>query len=134
MSSRIVVFIGLILFAGFAFYKELHDQPNCYRQGIPDDKDDIKTVYKKIDYCLIAETKAIKWRRCFLVALGATAVIFALVYCRLPKTNELLLFLMIIYSVCYFMLDTFSVNIIHSAIKNGRMNIEKLKLSACKTR
>ncbi len=122
------IMIGLILlFTYFAYCKEVKEQPNCYKQGIPKKGDKEKDVYKRLNVCLTAEPRVIRWRRSLIASVIAIALIFGIVHFRIPEMNELLLYLVIIYVVYYSMWDNFSDTVTVEVIKNGQANLRKLR-------
>ena len=121
---KVIVFF--LIFLLFALVREYKEQPNCYLLGQPKDNDGFKTIRTKIEICLRAETKAIKWRRCLIVAVISTGLIFILVHSRVPENKETILYTAIIYSILYLSMERFSDCISTEAVRCGLTNLRKM--------
>ena len=61
MSIFIVIFI--ILLSIYAFIFEKNEASDALVKGIPDKKDNINKLYRKLEWCSTYETRTVKWRR-----------------------------------------------------------------------
>jgi hypothetical protein len=127
MSLSIVIIIFLFIFSLIALYKEKYEQENAYILSIPDKKDTIQTIFKKINYALEYETTTIKWRRSLISSFLILFILFAFVYARIPTPKEIILTFSISYMIFYFNFITYTNIVSNEAIKYGKQNIRKIK-------
>lgn len=89
----------------------------AYFQGRPTNNDSVPVLLDKISLSSSYESNSVKWRRCLIISLVITFVLFLLVFSRLPTGQELLIFLLIIYMSLYFMLSYYQNQVSKPAVK-----------------
>ena len=114
----------------FAWKKENDEQPNVYSSCFPEKNDSKARTLSKLENCLKAQERSIKWRRSFLASIIIVVLIFGLLKFRLPESRELILYTMIIYCGFYIMLNI-SIDIVNTPVEKIGLNlIRKIRLKS----
>jgi len=121
----LILILGVVLC--FALYKESNQGDDSYRRGLPEDSDTRKRIYKKIQYCLMTDQTAIKWRRSFIASILATTVLFGLVHGRFPEPKELILTVLTIYIVYYGSWNHYTSTISSKVAEIGKLHIKRVQ-------
>jgi hypothetical protein len=94
----------LLLLVAWMYYHEYYDilHGSAYRAGTPHASDSIPVLFEKLDYCLTAETRVVRWRRAFFVAIVVCALFWWIFIRRFPRAYEWTASLLIVWSLIYF--------------------------------
>lgn len=109
----------------FAIHKEYRDQPNCYLEAIPVKTDSKAVLLKKIQYCLDADSKTVKWRRSLIGAMSFLFLYSILV--KVPSYKETLLIVLVFYFIYYSLWMNYMNTISSKVSKIGKNIILKIK-------
>jgi Mg2+/citrate symporter len=126
-KPTLIVITVFCMFAWFALSNEIRHCKDPVQQADNIDTDSPIELCDKLWSCYTINRKTIKWRRTFLSALVSVALIFALVHQKIPNPQELLLYVIIIYTVWYLMWDDYSNRIESISLKNSERILHKLK-------
>jgi ABC-type phosphate/phosphonate transport system permease subunit len=99
MSIFIVIFI--ILLSAYAFIFEKNESSDAFIKGIPDKKDSINKLYKKLEWCATYETRTVKWRRTLLSTVFIIILLFGFIHNKFPNTREVVLYMVFIFGTIY---------------------------------
>jgi len=100
---------------------------NAYIKGKPVNNDDINTLLNKIAISARYELNGVKWRRCFILAIIATFILFFLLYNRLPTGPELLISVIVLYVIYYLAAIFYQQTVATCAIKQIDQSIGQIK-------
>jgi hypothetical protein len=73
-----------------------------YINGMGNDKDDIPVLLNKIELNANIDENTVKWRRCLVLAIISSILLFLIVFSKLPSGSELMMSILIIFLVFYF--------------------------------
>lgn len=125
-KTKVAIFLFMSMFSWFAISEECSSYKNPIEPA--DDIDvDSSVLCDKIWSSLTINQKTIKWRRTFLCALISIILIFVLVHQRVPEPQELILYLIILYSVWYLMWDDYTNKIEYKSVNNSKRMLSEIK-------
>lgn len=125
----LIIFSILLIYATKMEYSDLFCSTNkgkqicksgngvAYREGKPSPNDSVDVLLQKISYSSIYETNSVKWRRCLILSVVITLVLFFLLFSRLPTGREFLICVLIIYFTMYLMLSFYQSQVAKYAVK-----------------
>jgi len=98
--KSLLIAIGFTLFwFVFAIIKEKREQKHAYSAANTREEDSISASLRKIRYCTTYDLRTIKWRRSLISACIVTAILFSIVWRRLPSPSEFISHILIVTSV-----------------------------------
>lgn len=118
----------ILLISIYAYKKEVDEQPNIYKHSILEEGDNLKKLFKKLQDCLLVDSRSIKWRRSFISAVLITALMFGLIHYRIPSSKEIILTILLIYVIFYSSWINYTNVISDKVFINGNNIIRKLKV------
>jgi hypothetical protein len=125
---KIILIVFIVVLGLFAIQREYKDQPNCYLEAIPEKTDTRSALYKKLELCLVADSKTVKWRRSLISSIVFLGLSIVLIHeKRLPSYKEIFLSLVLLYFVYYLMWNNYTETITQKVSKIGKNIILKLK-------
>lgn len=127
MKSLLIV-IGFALFwIVFAIIKEKREQKHAYSAAHTREEDSISASLRKIRYCTTYDLRTIKWRRSLISAGIVTAVLFSIVWRRLPSPAEFISHMLLITAVFTTIWSNFAARTSLEASNYVDTNIDHIK-------
>ena len=127
MKSLLIV-IGFALFwIVFAIIKEKRAQKDAYAAANTREEDSISASLRKIRYCTTYDLRTIKWRRSLISAGIVTAILFSIVWRRMPSPGEFISHMLLVTAVFTAVWSNFSIRTSSEASKYVDANINHIK-------
>lgn len=123
----LTIIVILVLILAYAVKMEWTEQCHSYLSAVGQESDSIIKTFRRLDNCLLAESRTVKWRRSYIAAFVGTVLLFALGLQRWPQPKEIILFIAVIYVVYYTTLVNYTARISDRVTAIGRENIARLK-------
>lgn len=122
-----VFLLAGFVFTLFALHREKYETDHSYKDGVPQEKDNIGKLYHKLKICLAYDSRVIKWRRVFISTCLSMLLFFAIAYQRIPTCREFILFLIVVYGCFFFEWSNYTSVISKSVENNGIKCIDQIK-------
>lgn len=111
----------------YAFIFEKNEASDALVKGIPDKKDNINKLYRKLEWCSTYETRTVKWRRILLCTVFIIILLFGIIHNRFPSTREIVLYMAIVFGTIYVFGSLYTQQISMRANELGKRCIKFIK-------
>lgn len=126
--KQLLIIVGFVLFwICFALIKERSEQKNAYAAAKSREEDSISSSLRKIRYCTTYDLRTIKWRRSLISAGIVTALLFCIVWRRLPSPAEFICHMLLITAVFTTIWSNFASRTSSEASSYVDANINHIK-------
>ncbi len=127
MKNLLIVMIFVLFWICFAVLKENAEQKNSYAAAQTREEDSISSSLRKIRYCTTYDLRTVKWRRSLISAAIVTALLFTIVWRRLPTPAEFTSHMLLITAVFTTVWSNFAYRTSSEASNYVDANIDHIK-------